>query len=177
MECAICLEPLLKAVRAVPCGHSFHGACLGGCLANGQECPLCRQHIQRVEKDDAVRRQCEQVYEGVACDLPQPQREGIDLSDANLPKSFPLKGNAKLAAELARTVEQGDVDGAFHLLDQGCAILHHSFPACHTMKGTGGREQSGSDARQGGSKLRTGFGGSDRSSTATGDSEARHDNG
>jgi len=51
--CAICLDPLLSLTRqtgaqcSLPCGHSFHGACVAGLRAFGvtQACPLCRADL------------------------------------------------------------------------------------------------------------------------------------
>lgn len=40
--CAICLGDL-RSPRGLPCGHRFCRDCLGGWLAVGETCPVCRQ--------------------------------------------------------------------------------------------------------------------------------------
>jgi len=41
-SCAICLGADGNAVRQLPCGHAFHGACIKAWLRRGQQCPLGR---------------------------------------------------------------------------------------------------------------------------------------
>lgn len=56
MECPVCLEVLAAAVRCLPCGHAFHGYCIGQSLANAsRSCPVCRQKVHRVVVDTPLR--------------------------------------------------------------------------------------------------------------------------
>lgn len=45
--CSICKEAIVPAsiIRAIPCGHVFHIACLDRALEDRGTCPLCRRLI------------------------------------------------------------------------------------------------------------------------------------
>lgn len=44
-SCCICWEVEDIATSTLPCGHSFHPACLSSWLARNPTCPLCRRGI------------------------------------------------------------------------------------------------------------------------------------
>lgn len=47
-ECAVCLDPFtpgLDLTRSLPCGHTFHSACLLRWLSQKLACPVCRTHV------------------------------------------------------------------------------------------------------------------------------------
>ncbi|ETW07121.1 hypothetical protein H310_01757 [Aphanomyces invadans] len=48
-DCTICLEPLLKELYALPCGHVFHGRCIVAALRSKKQCPQCRRQISSQE--------------------------------------------------------------------------------------------------------------------------------
>ena len=41
MECSICLSPLTTRTGVLPCGHTFHRACVIKCSVH--KCPLCQR--------------------------------------------------------------------------------------------------------------------------------------
>ena len=43
--CAICLEPHGRGSVRVPCGHSFHAACIAEWARHARSCPVCRADI------------------------------------------------------------------------------------------------------------------------------------
>ena len=45
--CAICLEPHGRGSVRVPCGHSFHAACIAEWARHARSCPVCRADIAR----------------------------------------------------------------------------------------------------------------------------------
>jgi len=62
-ECSICLESLAArpdgsaagaeqggGVVQLPCGHAFHGACIGPWLQREARCPLCRQAARGIDR-------------------------------------------------------------------------------------------------------------------------------
>lgn len=49
-QCCICLDDfateadgITASVRMLPCGHSFHAACVNAWISAGKPCPLCRE--------------------------------------------------------------------------------------------------------------------------------------
>lgn len=47
--CAICLEPHARGSVRVPCGHSFHAACIEEWARRARSCPVCRADIAHAE--------------------------------------------------------------------------------------------------------------------------------
>lgn len=45
VDCLICMEPLVRgqAVRALPCAHSFHAACIQRWMRTNATCAVCRE--------------------------------------------------------------------------------------------------------------------------------------
>ena len=43
-ECSICLEKNGFASHTLPCGHVFHGQCIGTWYTNVRRCPMCRHY-------------------------------------------------------------------------------------------------------------------------------------
>ena len=43
-ECSICLEKNGFVSRTLPCGHIFHGQCIGTWYTNDRRCPMCRNY-------------------------------------------------------------------------------------------------------------------------------------
>jgi hypothetical protein len=43
--CAVCLEPHARGSVRVPCGHSFHAACIAEWARRARSCPVCRADI------------------------------------------------------------------------------------------------------------------------------------
>ncbi|XP_039451261.1 uncharacterized protein LOC120430246 isoform X3 [Culex pipiens pallens] len=48
-DCAICMDDVtLSASRKfLPCGHAFHGHCIGRWLRSNNSCPVCRAEVSR----------------------------------------------------------------------------------------------------------------------------------
>ncbi|NDC83865.1 hypothetical protein EB093_09455 [bacterium] len=47
MECSICLSPLTGRTGVLPCGHTFHRACVNKCSVC--KCPLCQRSFDPYE--------------------------------------------------------------------------------------------------------------------------------
>ena len=47
--CAICLEAHARGSVRVPCGHSFHAACIAEWARRARSCPVCRADIAHAE--------------------------------------------------------------------------------------------------------------------------------
>ena len=43
-ECSICLEKNGFSSRTLPCGHVFHGQCIGTWYKDNRRCPMCRHY-------------------------------------------------------------------------------------------------------------------------------------
>jgi hypothetical protein len=43
-ECSICLNKNGCSSHTLPCGHVFHGQCIGTWYANNRRCPMCRHY-------------------------------------------------------------------------------------------------------------------------------------
>ena len=43
-ECSICLEKNGTSSHTLPCGHVFHGQCIGTWYKNDRRCPMCRHY-------------------------------------------------------------------------------------------------------------------------------------
>ena len=43
-ECSVCLEKNGLSSRTLPCGHVFHGQCIGTWYTNDRRCPMCRHY-------------------------------------------------------------------------------------------------------------------------------------
>jgi len=43
-ECSICLERNGFNSHTLPCGHVFHGQCIGTWYTNDRRCPMCRHY-------------------------------------------------------------------------------------------------------------------------------------
>jgi hypothetical protein len=43
-ECSICLEKNGFGSQTLPCGHVFHGQCIGTWYTNVRRCPMCRHY-------------------------------------------------------------------------------------------------------------------------------------
>jgi hypothetical protein len=53
-ECAICLDGVEGAAKAMPCGHRFHGECLERWLGVHGNCPVCRRELPPAKEEDAA---------------------------------------------------------------------------------------------------------------------------
>lgn len=47
--CAICIEAHARGSVRVPCGHSFHAACIAEWARRARSCPVCRADIAHAE--------------------------------------------------------------------------------------------------------------------------------
>lgn len=43
-ECSICLEKNGTSSHTLPCGHVFHGQCIGTWYKSDRRCPMCRHY-------------------------------------------------------------------------------------------------------------------------------------
>ena len=43
-ECSICLEKNVNGSHTLPCGHVFHGKCIGTWYNDNRRCPMCRHY-------------------------------------------------------------------------------------------------------------------------------------
>jgi len=56
--CAICLEPVPTAPRALPCRHVFCRGCITRWLERNQDCPLCKKpafYVHRISSSQCLR--------------------------------------------------------------------------------------------------------------------------
>lgn len=70
-ECCICMADFAPGseIRAAPCGHLFHGRCLGNWLKINRTCPLCRGDVVReLESPEAGGGLATTIGRGVAPD-------------------------------------------------------------------------------------------------------------
>jgi len=55
-SCAVCLNDFEDGdvMRRLPCGHAFHCACVDNWLKRNKACPLCRQDVEELMKEQQV---------------------------------------------------------------------------------------------------------------------------
>lgn len=55
-DCCICMETITSDGVKTKCNHGFHAKCLNKWLKNDSRCPLCRTHVTKKKKKQAVAR-------------------------------------------------------------------------------------------------------------------------
>ena len=55
LKCAVCMEAFHRCVLVHPCLHRFCSGCLSECLRYKTTCPICRNEVQEVERDQVRR--------------------------------------------------------------------------------------------------------------------------
>lgn len=99
--CAICLDPLLRDLATLPCGHVFHFQCINCALRNAPSnkpcCPFCRAPYQRrtITKLHTMEIQCSDPA------LP----ENSERDDESPEMSYLKRRERELSAELAKKIE------------------------------------------------------------------------
>ena len=45
LDCAVCSDPIVPPIAALPCTHSFHVHCITSWIKTANVCPLCRERF------------------------------------------------------------------------------------------------------------------------------------
>lgn len=77
LTCIICQELLHDCISLQPCMHSFCAGCYSEWMAHSSECPSCRMHVDRINKNHIVNN----LVEAYLKENPEKRRPEEDLKE------------------------------------------------------------------------------------------------
>ncbi|CAJ1037997.1 Ring finger domain/RING-like zinc finger/RING-type zinc-finger/Zinc finger, C3HC4 type (RING finger) containing protein, putative [Leishmania shawi] len=119
--CGICLDDFVggESVKSLPCGHTFHGACVRSWLIRAAVCPTCRQPVAELSYQHFTVAHPERISR-------QP-RVSLDMRVPAIGGSFtgslqPLAPRLPATAPLARVSSQDVVHSGRDVLSQSPSL-------------------------------------------------------